>query len=129
MVKDKDDVFREFQNMTNMTVSEAEAWKDSENFDAYAERKSGGEDIKEPINDAIRLMETPKSEWEDKDDGFNEIEEANQLKSFISRMKANNRGEPMPNTEPPLSKRDASLINWMFDPNPNKSDFVGDRQR
>jgi len=37
------------------------------------------------------------------------------------------QGDPMPDTDPELSKRDASLLNWGFDPNPDKRDFVGDR--
>ena len=124
-----DDVFEAFNDRVNMTVGELEAWKDSDNFDVYADQKSGGEDITTPVNDAIRLLETPKDEWGDKDDGFNEVEEANQLLSFTSRMQGVESGDPMPNTDPKLSKRDASLINWAFDPNPNKLDFTGDRQR
>lgn len=57
-----------------------------------------------------RLLETPKSEYRDKDDGFNEVEEANEAISFIERMSANDQGEPIPGTDPPLSKRDASLL-------------------
>jgi hypothetical protein len=125
----KDEVWEEFQNRVNMTPGELRSWKDSDNFDVYRERKSGGEDITQPVNDAIRLLETPKADWKDKDDGFNEVEEAEQLLDFTSRMRGVNKGEPMPDTDPPLSKRDASLINWAFDPNPDKSDFVGDRQR
>jgi hypothetical protein len=122
-----DKLFEEFNDRVNMTASELEAWQDSENFDVYKQRKSGGEDIMKPSNDAIQLLETPKSQWEDKDDGFNEVEEANQLLSFTSRMKANDNGEPMPDSDPELSKRDASLINWGLDPNPSKKDFDGDR--
>jgi hypothetical protein len=38
------------------------------------------------------------------------------------------QGDPMPGTDPALSKRDASLLNWGRDPNPDTSDFTGDRQ-
>jgi len=121
-----DDVFEDFNDRVNMSVSELEDWKESEQFDTYAEKKSGGENINKPVDDAIRLLETPKDDWEDTDDGFNEVEEANQLLSFTSRMQGNESGEPMPGSDPPLSKRDASLISWGFDPN-ERSDFTGDR--
>lgn len=122
-------VWERFRERVNMTPGELRSWKESDNFGVYEERKSGGEDILTPVNDAIRLLETPKSEWRDVDDGFNEIEEANQLLGFTSRMQGAEQGDPMPGTDPPLSKRDASLINWAFDPNSDESDFVGDSQR
>jgi len=124
-----DDVFEDFNDRVNMSVSELEAWKNSEQFDTYAEKKSGGENINKPVDDAIRLLETPKADWEDTDDGFNEVEEAEQLLSFTSRMQGNESGEPMPGSDPPLSKRDSSLLNWGVDVDEDSSDFVGDRQR
>jgi len=124
-----DDVFEDFNDRVNMSVSELEDWKNSNQFDVYAEKKSGGENINKPVDDAIRLLETPKADWEDKDDGFNEVEEANQLLSFTSRMQGNESGDPMPGSDPPLSKQEASLLNWGLDPNEDESDFVGDRQR
>jgi len=124
-----DDVFEEFNDTVNMSPGELEAFGESDNFDVYADNKSGGEPIDEPREDMIRLLETPKTEYEDADDGFNEVEEAEQAMSFIARMRGNNAGEPMAGTDPELSKRDASLLNWGFDPNPGRSDFTGDRQR
>jgi hypothetical protein len=125
----KDKVYDQFQDTVNMTVGELEAWGDSQNYEEYEQRKSGGQPIDEPREDVIRLLETPKSEWEDKDDGFNEIEEAQEVNSFVGRMSEGEQGDPMPGTDPELSKRDASLLNWGFDPNPGTSDFEGDRQR
>ena len=124
-----DELYDRFNDRVNMSVAELEAWKNSENFDTYAEKKAGGEDIQTPVNDAIQLLETPKSEWEDVDDGFNEVEEANQLMSFTSRMQGVEQGDPMAGSDPELSKRDASLINWGVDPSPGRMDFEGDRQR
>jgi len=125
-MEDVDSVWDDFQDTVNMSVSELESWKESDNYAAYQERKSGGQEGTEPIDDAIRLLETPKSDWEDKDDGFNEVKEANELLSFVGRMSENNRGDPIPDTDPELSKRDASLLSWGFDPNEGK-DFEGDR--
>jgi len=127
--REKDDIWQDFQSTVNMTVTELEAWRDSDNRAAYAERKNKGQDIDEPLDDAIRLLETNKADWECKDDGFNECKEANELDAFEARMSQVESGEPIAGTDPPLSKRDSSLINWAIDPNPGKSDFVGDRQR
>lgn len=126
---DRDRVYDDFTQNVNMSPGELEAWADSDNYDVYEQRKSGGQPIDEPREDVLRLLDTPKSEWKDEADGFNEIEEASEVNAFISRMSAGEQGDPMPNTDPPLSKRDASLLNWGRDPNPGESDFTGDRQR
>lgn len=122
-----DEVYDEFHDRINMSPGELESFGESDNFDAYAERKNAGQPIDEPREDVIRLLETPKSEWEDKDDGFNEVEQAEEAIGFVNRMSAVDDGDPMPGTDPGLSKRDASLLNWGRDPNPDRSDFVGDR--
>ena len=130
MAKDTiDSVWDDFQSTVNMTVSELEAWKSSDNYEAYQERKSGGQEGTEPIDDAIRLLETPKSDWEDKDDGFNEVKQANELLSFTGRMGEVDPGDDIPGTDPPISKQEASMLSWAVDPNPERSDFTGDRQR
>jgi len=105
-----DSVWDDFQDTVNMSVGELEAWKDSDNYAAYQERKSGGQEGTEPIDDAIRLLETPKSDWEDKDDGFNEVEEANELLAFTGRMGKVEPGDDIPNTDPPISKQEASMF-------------------
>jgi hypothetical protein len=122
-------VFEEFNNTINMSPGELDAWEKSDNYAVYEDEKSGGQPIDEPREDVERLLETPKAQWEDTDDGFNEKAEAEEALGFIGRMSAGEQGEPMDNTDPELSKRDASLLNWGFDPNPDQSDFVGDRQR
>lgn len=128
MADKKEKVWDAFQDSVNMSAGELEAWKGSEQFEAYADAKSGGQPPTEPIDDAIRLLETPKSEWEDTNDGFNEVEQAEELVNFNARMSANDSGDPIPGTDPPLSKRDASLISWARDPNPEREDFEGDRR-
>lgn len=124
-----DEVFEEFNEAVNMDMGELEAWEESDNREVYGERKSGGQSLDEPLDDIMRLKSTPKSEWEDKDDGFNEVEQAEEAVNFINRMSAGEQGEPMADTDPGLSKRDASLLNWGHDPNPDEMDFEGDRQR
>lgn len=127
MPKYVDEGYEDFQSTVNMTVNELEAWKDSNNYAEYQERKSGGQSGTEPIDDAIRLLETPKSQWEDEDDGFNEYEQAEELTSFVARASEIEPGDPIPNTDPELSKQEASLLSWGVDPNPDRADFMGDR--
>jgi len=122
-----DKVFEEFQETVNMTVGELDAWEESDNRRVYAEKKSGGQPIDEPLDDVRRLLETPKDEWRDVDDGFNEVEEAEEVINFVGRMSEGQQGEPMSGTDPKLSKRDGSLLNWGRDPNEGK-DFEGDRR-
>jgi len=124
-----DDAYSAFTDAVNMTPGELEAWEDSDNRDVYRQQKSGGQDFGEPLRDVQRLIDTPKSDWEDTDDGFNEVEEAREVTAFVARMSAGEQGDAMPGTDPELSKRDASLLEWGHDASPGSSDFVGDRQR
>jgi len=107
------DVHDELASLTNMTPGQCR------NFELYGEEKSGGEELTKPVDDMIRLLETPATDYEDTDDGFNEVEEANQAISFINRMKGNEPGDPIEGTDPPLSKRDMSLYAWGYDPDQN----------
>jgi hypothetical protein len=102
---------------TNMTPDQLRRMKDTREWEAYGEAKSGGEDLNEPVNDMIRLLETPADEYEDKDDGFNEVEEGQQAISFLERMKSVEPGEPVGDTG--ISKRDFSLYGWGYDPDQN----------
>lgn len=113
-MKDPQEIHDELANATNMTPDQLRRMKDTPEWEAYGEAKSGGEDLNEPVNDMIRLLETPASEYEDEDDGFNEVEEANQALDFLSRMKGVDEGEPVGDTG--ISKRDFSLYGWGFDP-------------
>jgi len=107
----------ELAGMTNMTPAQLERMKDTPEWQAYGEAKSGGEDLDEPVDDMIRLLETPRDEYSCEDDGFNECEEAQQAISFLSRMKGNESGEPVGDTG--ISKRDFSLYGWGYDPDQN----------
>lgn len=109
---------------TNMTVTELEAFKRSDNFEEYADRKTGGQPATEPVDDAIELLETPKSQYDDE-----LADEGRELLGFLSRSVSDSAGEPMPGTDPPLSKDTAEDLAWGWDPFPDRSDFTGDRQR
>lgn len=111
---DPHEIHDRLAGMTNMTSDQLRRMKDTAEWQAYGEAKSGGEDLNEPVNDMIRLLETPASEYECNDDGFNECEEGQQAISFLSRMKGNEAGQPVGGTG--ISKRDFSLYGWGYDP-------------
>jgi len=116
---DPQQIHDELASATNMAPDQLRALQDSDTFAEYADAKSGGEAPEKPVNDMIRLLETPRDEYSCEDDGFNECEEGQQALSFISRMQGNEQGEPIPGTEPPVSKRDMSLYAWGVDPDQN----------
>jgi len=109
----------ELANATNMTPDQLRRLKETDNFERYGEEKSGGEDLDQPVDDMIRLLETPADQYSCEDDGFNECEQGQQALSFLARMKGNDSGDPISGTEPPVSKRDMSLYAWGFDPGQN----------
>lgn len=63
-----DEVFEEFNDLVDMSPTEMDAWGDSDNRENYAEEKSAGQPIDEPLEDVMRLKETRKSDWKDADD-------------------------------------------------------------
>lgn len=108
---------------TNLTASELRDVKESKRNKIYKERNSGASQPgDEPLDDAIRLAETPKSEWGDKDDGFNEYEEAEEALNFLRRTGAqgascSDRDRAMiEEEEPHYGKQEMSLVRWGFDP-------------
>jgi len=109
---------------TNMTVTELESYKESDNFDAYCDAKTGGQSCTEPINDAIDLLSTNKSNYDE-----DLADEGRELLGFLSRSVSDSAGEPIKGTEPPMSKDTGEDLAWAWDPFPDRSDFVGDRQR
>ena len=102
-----DKVFKEFQDSVNMTPSEIKDWKN----DPCSKKASLS---REPINDVLKLARKEKSEWSCKDDGFNECEEAEEVNSFVARMRGVEQGDKVEGCG--LSKRDIALKNWGFDP-------------
>jgi len=111
------EIHDELARETNMTPDQLRRLKDSPEWQAYGEAKSGGEDLNEPVNDMIRLLETPADEYACKDDGFDECEEGQQALDFLARMKGVEPGDPVGDTG--ISKRDFSLYGWGFDPDQN----------
>jgi len=105
----------------NLDASELLAFRESELNQAYLEQASeAAQPGDEPLNDAIQLLETPRSEYRDVDDGFNEVEEAEELLSFQRRTQAQiesqGLGENFLTDLEVMQKREAASIRWGIDP-------------
>jgi len=105
----------------NLDASELRAFRDSELNQAYLEQASeAAQSGDEPLEDTIQLLETPRSEYRDVDDGFNEVEEAEELLSFQRRKQAiidsQGLGENFLTDLQVMQKREAALIRWGNDP-------------
>jgi hypothetical protein len=105
----------------DLSVSQLEGFRDSEFNKAYREQNSSqSQPGDEPLTDAIRLLETPADEWADKGDGFNEIQEAEELLNFHrskgAAAKEQGLGENFLTEAEEVQKREAALIRWGDDP-------------
>jgi hypothetical protein len=107
--------------VTNLSADELRAFKDSDFNETYNRVKSdAAQPGDEPLDDAIRLLETPASEYRDMDDGFNEIEEGRELLSFQRRtqaqIKSQGLGENYLTDLEVMQVREAASIRWGIDP-------------
>lgn len=104
-----------------LSAEELREFKASEFNAAYREQNSSGaQPGNEPLDDAIRLAETPGDEWEDRDDGFNEVEEAREALDWLERhgaqAKSQGLGGNFLTDQEAVTKREASFIRWGTDP-------------
>jgi len=107
--------------VTNLTADELRAFKGSDFNQEYNRVKSdAAQPGDEPLDDVIRLLETPASEYRDLDDGFNEIEEGRELLSFQRRTQAQiaaqGLGENYLTDLEVMQVREAASIRWGIDP-------------
>jgi len=114
-------LYDRFEDAVNLDVEELRAFKASEYNEAYNSMKSeAAQPGDEPLDDVIRLSETPASMWRDVDDGFNEVEEARELLSFQRRTQAQigsqGLGENYLTEARNMQKREAASIRWGIDP-------------
>lgn len=106
-----------FEAATNLSPAAADRLVESEPFAIYGEEKSGGQPLMEPLDDYVRLKETPADEWRDVDDGFNEVEEAEELLDYVDRTAAQGAdGTELGDTG--HTKQELSLMTWGVDPFP-----------
>jgi len=109
------------EEVTNLTADELRAFKGSDFNQEYNRVKSdAAQPGDEPLDDVIRLLETPASEYQDVDDGFNEIEEGRELLSFQRRTQAQiasqGLGENYLTDLEVIQVREAASIRWGIDP-------------
>ena len=106
-------------------MAELEAFQESEYNEAYLESNSEqAQPGDEPLEDAIRLLETPADEYRDLDDGFNEVEEAEELLDFQRRtqgqIESQGLGENYLTDARDMTKREAASIRWGIDPDADR---------
>ena len=108
-------------DVVNLSVSELRAFRDSPYNEAYLDGNSSkAQRGNEPLDDVIRLLDTPESDWEDAADGFNEVEEARELLDFQRRTQAQiasqGLGSNFLTDEMDMQRREAASIRWGIDP-------------
>jgi hypothetical protein len=106
-----------FEQNTNLDPRLVDDLKESEAFETYRSEKQGGQPVEQPLDDYERLARTPAAEWEDIDDGFNEVEQARELLDYLERTAAQGaQGKELGETG--VSKQEMSLLTWGVDPFP-----------
>lgn len=107
--EERDEIYRRYHEIVNMSASELERWANSE-----CSRKASLS--RAPIKRNLHLLRTPKEKW-----GAKEIRWAKRTISFVSRMKGAEQGKPVSDGCP--SKRDISLMNWAYRPSAQRADL------
>ncbi|MDW8293262.1 MAG: hypothetical protein RML84_09255 [Anaerolineae bacterium] len=108
--RERDEVYRKYHELVNMSASELERWAESP-----CSRKASL--TRAPIRRNLHLLRTPKEEW-----GAKELEWAKRTISFISRMRGMPNGEPVSEGCP--SARDIALMNWGYRPRAERAELV-----
>jgi len=119
------ELYDRVESVTNLDVAELEAFQESKYNEAYLESNSEqAQPGDEPLEDAIRLLETPADEYRDLDDGFNEVEEAEELLDFQRRtqgqIESQGLGENYLTDAKDMTKREAASIRWGIDPDADR---------
>jgi len=119
------ELYDRVESVTNLDVAELEAFQESSYNEAYLESNSEqAQPGDEPLEDAIRLLETPADEYRDLDDGFNEVEEAEELLDFQRRtqgqIESQGLGENYLTEARDMTKREAASIRWGIDPDADR---------
>jgi hypothetical protein len=116
-----EELYERFDAAVNVTAEELREFQDSLYNERYLESNSEqSQPGDEPLEDAIELLDTPADEWRDLDDGFNEIEEGEELLDFQRRTQgqidAQGLGENYLTDAEDMTKREAASIRWAIDP-------------
>ena len=102
-IKERDDVFDEYQRQTNMTFNQLKKWSD----DPCSRKASLS---RGPLRRNIRLKSKEKEKWNRGD-----VRDAKRTLRFLSRHKKQSRGNEI-SEDCPFSKRTVALRNWGYDP-------------
>lgn len=107
MTENVGDVYSEWTEHVNMSASELEEWADDDCS------REASQDPEEVIERNLRLLQLDKDEW-----GDEEIDDANQAISFVSRMNSASQKpeDPEDGTGDCPSEWVISLRNWGYDP-------------
>lgn len=111
-----------WEQSTNLQADDLQRLKESKANGVYKnENSSKAQSGDTPLDDAITLAETPRSEWSKEDDGFNEFEEAEEALNYGRRHLAQeNTGDPVFEDDGvSLTKRDIADGRWGFDRKPD----------
>ena len=108
-------------DVVNLSADQLRAFKDSEYNAEYRNRNSQqAQPADEPLDDVIDLLETQADQWRDVDDGFNEVEEAEELLDYHRRtqpqIKSQGLGENYLTDAEDMTLREAASIRWGVDP-------------
>jgi hypothetical protein len=111
----------EFGKLTNLDADQLRRFRDSDLNEQYLKANSSkAQPGNEPLNDTIRLLETPVEQWRDVDDGFNEIQQAEENINFNTRTQAQidsqGLGKNYLDDAQTMQVREAASIRWGFDP-------------
>jgi hypothetical protein len=114
-----------WEDITNLQEDTLRDVKDSKRNDIYLEKAEGNQEGNNPpleggpLEDAITLASTPRSEWT-----RDHVKEAEEARNFLARTKPQfeqSEGEPLMPEGPKIHKDEMSLIRWGFDPDTTDS--------
>ena len=120
-----EELYNRVEETVNLSVDDLFAFKRSEYNEEYNARKSDQTQAKdEPLDDVIRLLSTPPEAWKDEDDGFNEVQEAEELLDFQRRTQAQiasqGLGMNFLGDDRDMTMREAASIRWGIDPDDDR---------
>jgi hypothetical protein len=115
---DPQEIGEAVREVTNLTADQLRTVRDSPINEAYlSEQAQPGN---EPIDDTIRLLETPVSEYRDVDDGFNEVEQGRELLNYHARVQAgiesSGLGSNFIDPQETVTRQEHASTRWGVDP-------------
>jgi len=118
---DPQEIGEAVREVTNLTADQLRTVRDSPINEAYLEDNSEqAQPGDEPIDDTIRLLETPIEEYRDVDDGFNEVEQGTELLKYHARVQpaieSRGLGSNFVDPQETVTKQEHASTRWGVDP-------------